>query len=127
MSTSPFVPNLSEGVPDAASNDNRRRPAVTNTRAGVVPSPGQYPTPRRDTAPAWGPSPISRCQITLPVSASRAATLLPAGRYITPAITSGTASEAPRPRPPPRPPGGRGRSYVHAFSSFATLPTLISV
>src|SRR6266545_3190008 len=105
MSTSPLAPNLSEGLPDAASRDNRRRPAVTNTRAAVVPSPGQYPTPRRDTAPAPGPPPISRCQITLPVSASRATTVLPAGRYMTPATTSGTASEPPR-SPPPRPLGG---------------------
>src|SRR5213594_1616810 len=127
MSTSPFVPNLSEGVPDAASNDNRRRPAVTNTRAGVVPSPGQYPTPRRDTAPACGPPPISRCQITLPVSVSRATTVLPAERYMTPPMTSGTASEKPRPRPPPRPAGGGGKLNVQAFASFVTLPVLISV
>src|SRR5881396_1732170 len=127
MSTSPFVPNLSEGVPNAASNDNRRRPAVTNTRAGVVPSPGQYPTPRRDTAPACGPPAISRCQITLPISASRATTVFLAGRYITPATTTGTASEPPRRPPPPRPPGGGGKLCVHAFVSFATLPVLMSV
>src|SRR5260370_9442171 len=46
---------------------------------------------------------------------------------MTPAITSGTASEAPRRRGPPRPPGGGGKLNVHAFASRATLPALISV
>src|SRR2546426_10204672 len=46
---------------------------------------------------------------------------------MTPAMTSGTASEPPRPRGPPRPPGGGGKLNVHAFASFATLPALISV
>src|SRR5262245_21687065 len=126
MSTSPSTPNPCEGLPDAASSDTRRRPAVTNTRAAVVPSPGQYPTPRRDTTPACGPPLISRCQIILPVSASSATTVLLAGRYITPATTSGTASD-PLSRPPPRPPGGGGKVYVHAFVSLATLPVLMFV
>src|SRR5262245_30078075 len=125
MSTSPLAPNSSQGRPVAASSDRRRRPAVTNRRAGVVPAPDQYPTPRRDPAPAPA---TSRCQITVPGLASSATTVLPAGTYITPATTSGTASDpVRRPPPPPRPPGGGGKVYVHAFVSLATLPTLISV
>src|SRR5262247_1741787 len=127
MSTSPPVPNASDGLPDAASSDSRRRPAVTKTRAASLPSPGQYPPPRRDTAPRCGLPAISRCQITFPVSASSATTVLPAGRYITPATTSGTASDPVSSALPPRPAGGGGKLYVHAFASFATLPALISV
>src|SRR6516162_7411329 len=109
MSTSPLAPNPSEGLPDEASSDSRRRPAVTNTRGGIVPSPGQKPTPRRETPPACAPPPISRCQIIVPVSASSATIVFPAGKYITPEATSGTASEPLSRPPPPRPAGGGGK------------------
>src|SRR5215831_4066142 len=126
MSTSPFVPNPSDGFPVAASNDSSFVPAVTMIRSGVFRSPGKYPTPRRERPPP-GPPGTSRCQITLPVSASSATTELPTGRYITPATTIGTASDPP-PRPPPRPPpGGGGGLYDQAFCSCATLAVLISV
>src|SRR5436190_16027175 len=124
MSTLPLVPNPSDGLPVAASNEKRPlAPPVTIIRSGVLRSPGKNPTPRVETPPPG----TSRCQITLPVSASRATTVLPTGRYMTPPTTIGTASDAPPPPPPRPPPGGAGNLYVHAFASFVTLPVLISV
>src|SRR5215471_16169761 len=125
MSTSPFFPKPSDGLPDAASNAMSRRPAVTKMRSGELRSPGQYETPRRETAPAppRPPPGISRCQINFPVSASSATTLLPAGTYITPPTTIGTASEP----PPSGDPCGETNLYAHDCLSVATLPVLISV
>ena len=66
-----------------------RRPAVKTIRAAVLASPGQYATPRLDTAAPV----IECCQISLPVSDSSAATRPVAARYITPLTTIGVTSE----------------------------------
>src|ERR1043166_1169548 len=130
MSTTPLSPKPSEGLPVAASKDRSFRPAGTRMRSGVLRSPGKKPRPRLVIVAPCGPPGTSRCQITLPVSASSATTLLPAGRYMTPPTTIGTASDAaPSPPPPPRPPrpSGTGNLYDQACVSLSTLPALISV
>src|SRR5581483_561526 len=106
--------------PVAALSASSVDPAVTNTRAGSLPSPGQNPTPRRDTWPAaaW------YSQTVLPVAASSASTLLPPGTYITPPTTSGVASDPPRSGLPP---GAAGSLTVQACRSCATLSTVIWV
>src|SRR6185295_9127859 len=80
-----------------------RDPAVKSIRGGVVPSPGQNETPRDPVLPVGS----LYSQTSLPLSASRASTRPPAGRYITPLITIGVASgftvgTGGPPRPPPR-------------------------
>src|SRR5262245_64044164 len=88
-STSPSLPNAVAGAPVFASIAISRRPAVNTIRGGWLASPGQYATPRRDTA-----APATGCrQISLPVSGSSATTRPAAGRYITPLTTTGVASE----------------------------------
>jgi hypothetical protein len=67
---------------------------------GLLPSPGQYATPRREGAPPV----IGYRQISLPVSGSSATTRFAAGRYMTPFTTMGVASEF-TPPGPPLPPG----------------------
>src|SRR6187401_3586836 len=57
MLTMPSVPNPAEGLPVAASTAKRRVLLRNITRAAVVPSPGQYPTPRCDATAIGGPPP----------------------------------------------------------------------
>src|SRR5262249_6142791 len=64
----------------------------------MLASPGQYVTPRLESAPP-GPGETSNFQISFPVEASNARTRLSAGKYITPFTTIGVASVKP-PRPP---------------------------
>ena len=66
-------------------------------RAAIVPSPGQYETPRREGVP-----PVSGVlQIGRPVAASSATTASAVGRYIEPPITIGVAWEFTAPVVPP--------------------------
>ena len=70
ISTSAVLSEGDAGAPVLALSAIRRRPAVKKMRGGVLPSPGQYATPRRDGAP-----PVTgACQISLPVSGSSATT-----------------------------------------------------
>src|SRR6266511_2634337 len=98
----------------------RRRPDVKMMRAGRVPSPAQYATPRLDA----GPPVIGYCQTSRPVSGSSATTRLPAGRYMMPFTTIGVASEFGPPAPPlpvAGPDASLWRRYVQTCVSFATL------
>src|SRR5262249_61183340 len=59
-STSPLLPKLDARAPVFASSAINRRPAVKTTRGGSFAPPGQYATPRRETAaPATACSPSS--------------------------------------------------------------------
>jgi hypothetical protein len=49
VSTMPSLPNPEDKSPVAAFNAISRCPVMKRIRAGSVPSPGQYDTPRRDT------------------------------------------------------------------------------
>src|SRR5215475_9162985 len=105
ISTEPSWPKPVEASPVMALIAISFRPAVKRSRGGTEPSPGQYATPRADVLPVGS----LYSQISFPVSASRARTRPPAGRYMTPLITTGVASgltvgTAAAPRPPPRPP-----------------------
>src|SRR5262245_47875600 len=103
MSTEPFSPKPLDASPVTAFPALNRGPAVKRIRAGVELSPGQNATPRAVVLPAGS----LYSQTSLPVSASRASTRPPAGRYMTPLITIGVASGltvgAGPPRPPPSP------------------------
>src|SRR5262249_49375004 len=93
-------------------------------RAGMLASPGQYVTPRLESAPP-GPGETSNFQISFPVEASNARTRLSAGKYITPFTTIGVTSVK-----PPRPPAPvllRSARYGirHASLSLLTFPGLI--
>src|SRR5579862_6850708 len=112
VSTSPSLPKPGSILPVRALSAIMRRSAVKTMRAGLVLSPGQYVTARREGFPLgnW------YRQISLPVSGSSAKTLLPAGRYVTPFTTMGVASEA--------------RAFSlndHAWVSLATVLVLIWV
>src|SRR5215467_10208885 len=121
MSTTPFVPKPSEGLPVAASRainragafgpPDRNALAVNRMRSGLLRSPGQNATPR----PVDSPS-ILCCQISFPVVASSAVIVLPADtRYITPLTTIGVTSGFDGAAGPPRPrpcPGGGGSTSV---------------
>src|SRR5438477_12094157 len=103
MSTAPSLPKLAEASPVIAFTAIRRDPAVKSIRGGIVPSPGQNATPRELVLPVGS----LYSQTSLPLSASRASTRPPAGRYITPLITIGVASgftvgTGGAPRPPQR-------------------------
>src|SRR4051794_20387542 len=106
ISTDPSSPNPAGASPVSALIALNRVPAVKSMRGGVGPSPGQNATARAEVLPVGS----LYSQISLPLSASRARTRPPAGRYMTLLMTMGVASgftvgtgAAPRP-PPPRPP-----------------------
>src|SRR3984957_20169083 len=101
MSNSPSLPKPGSTLPVFAFSAISLRPTVNRMRGGLLLSPGQYATPRRDGAPpATGYS-----QMVLPLSGSRATTRSTAGRYMTPFTTIGVASEL---GPPGRLPGPVG-------------------
>src|SRR6185369_6828978 len=111
-SSSPSFAKPASSLPVLAFSAASFVPVVNRIRGGLVSSPGQYATPR-DVAP---PVPTGYFQISWPVSASSATTLLPEGKYILPFTTMGVASDP-----------GAPNAYVHAGASWATFAVLICV
>ena len=69
-SISPFVPKVSIGVPVAAESEIIRDRAMTTMRGSAVAVPGQYATPRVETAPPAGPSSVGGGSVHDQISAA---------------------------------------------------------
>src|ERR1700722_13547997 len=125
MSSSPSLPKPGSTFPVLAFSAMSLRPTVNKMRGGLLLSPGQYATPRREGAP----SETGYSQSFLPVSGSRATTRSAAGTYMTPLTTIGVASElGPRPLPGPFCDAGGVsdcRRYVQAMASPLTFWVVI--
>src|SRR3954451_13222769 len=89
MSTLPALPNAAAAGASLASSASSPRPDMTKIRGAMLPSPGQYETPRREGAPPA----TGVLQICRPEVVSSATTASAVGRYIEPPITIGVACE----------------------------------
>src|ERR1039457_742493 len=107
-STRPSLPKPGADFPVVTSSARRYAPLPTNTRGCKPPDPGQYARPRSATGDA------SCFQSNSPVSGTSAYTPSGAVAYMTPPITTGTASD----------PGLPARK-VQAGWRRSTLPVLI--